>query len=33
MGINWLIPVKALAHEDTNKLDISYHGEVAQDIA
>lgn len=32
-AINWLIPVKATAKEETAGLDISYHGEVARDLA
>lgn len=32
-GINKLVPVKASAREEKEGLDISYHGEVARDIA
>lgn len=32
-AINWLIPVKATAREENAGLDISYHGEIARDIA
>jgi len=31
--INWLVPVKASFKEEKDGLDISYHGEVARDIA
>jgi Amt family ammonium transporter len=32
-AINWLVPVKASLKEEKEGLDISYHGEVARDIA
>jgi Amt family ammonium transporter len=32
-GINKLVPVKASLREERDGLDISYHGEVARDIA
>lgn len=32
-AINWLIPVKASAKEEKEGLDISYHGEIARDLA
>lgn len=32
-GINKLVPVKASAREEKEGLDISYHGEIARDIA
>ena len=32
-AINWLVPVKASAREEKEGLDISYHGEIARDIA
>lgn len=32
-AINWIVPVKASFREEKEGLDISYHGEIARDIA
>ncbi len=32
-AINWIVPVKASFREEKDGLDISYHGEIARDIA